>query len=33
MAFRIIISNLAYNEIDEAIAFYESKSAGLGKNF
>ena len=33
MAFRIRISNLAYNEIDEAIAFYESKSAGLGKNF
>lgn len=33
MAFRIRISNLAYNEIDEAIAFYESKSVGLGKNF
>lgn len=33
MVFKIVFSSLAENEIDEAIAFYESRRKGLGKYF
>lgn len=33
MAFKIIFSRLAENEIEEAIDFYESRRKGLGKYF
>ena len=33
MIFNIEISKLAYFELDEAVAFYESRKKGLGKEF
>jgi plasmid stabilization system protein ParE len=33
MAFKIIFKSLAYNDIDEAVEWYESNSKGLGKRF
>jgi len=33
MAFKLIVKPIAYNDIDEAIEWYESKSKGLGKRF
>ncbi len=33
MIYKIVVLNIAANELDEALGFYESKKIGLGNSF